>query len=88
MKDYKLLLIGLILLLFIIFIGVLSWMWLQNRKNIDPLPIMSRPDASADKSSEKEAMTAKILYLQADERLQVPLDNVIVRFEARYPRVC
>lgn len=90
MKDYKLLLMGLVLLLLIILIGVLSWMWLHNRKNINPLPIMADPDSSSEAtgaSGDKETMAANVLYIQAEEQLQVPLDNVIVRFEARYPNV-
>ena len=41
MRDYKLLLAGLILLLLIIFIAIFTWLWTSNRKNMDPLPIMA-----------------------------------------------
>ncbi|WP_201554463.1 hypothetical protein [Psychrobacter sp. 72-O-c] len=89
MKDYKLLLIGLILLLLIVFIGVFTWLWQSNRKNIDPLPIMANEDAngqlSTNASEEPETIDSNILYIQAENKLQVPLDDVIISFEKRYP---
>lgn len=91
MKDYKLLLIGLILLLLIVFIGLFTWLWQNNRKNIDPLPIMTNEDAngqlSTSASEEPEAVDSNILYVQAEDKLQVPLDDVIISFEKRYPDV-
>lgn len=94
MKDYKLLLAGLILLLLILVIGVLSWLWLNNRKNIDPLPILSSEDLKSmqekteeDSDKVKNNTDANTLYIQAQEPLQVPLDNIIVSFEARYPHI-
>lgn len=94
MKDYKLLLAGLFLLLLVVLIGVLSWLWLHNRKNIDPLPILSREESqSIAESLEEESdevknnTEANTLYIQAQQPLQVPLDDIIVSFEARYPHV-
>lgn len=94
MKDYKLLLAGLILLLLIILLGIFTWLWNNNRKNIDPLPIMASTDAKAktssdieDNSNNKDAITTSILYVQAENQLQVPLDDVIIRFESRYPNI-
>lgn len=89
MKDYKLLLAGLILLLLIIFIAVFTWLWTSNRKNMDPLPIMAsdnEPSTIAAEDEESDISNAT-LYLQAEESLQVPLDDVIVSFESRYPHV-
>lgn len=94
MKDYKLLLAGIILLLLLIIIMVISWLWLNNSKNIDPLPILSREDAKSlqknaeeDSDSVKNNTDANTLYIQAQQPLQVPLDKVIVSFEARYPHM-
>jgi len=87
MKDYKLLLAGLILLLLAIFIGIFSWLWNSNRKSTDPLPIMvsTKEDTSTDDND--DSVTTRTLYVQAEDRLQVPLDDVIVRFESRYPKL-
>lgn len=89
MKDYKLLLIGLILLLLIIFIGIFIWLWQSNQKNINPLPITPNKDVngqlSTNASEEPEAVDSNILYVQAEDKLQVPLGDVIISFENRYP---
>ncbi len=89
MKDYKLLLAGLTLLLLIIFLGILSWLWLSNRKNMDPLPITANENepSSIDSAEYTNTIITSILYVQAEDKIQVPLDEVIVRFEARYPSV-
>ena len=88
MKDYKLLLAGLILLLLIIFIAIFTWLWTSNRKNIDPLPIMSNESESTAAAVEDEETVAKsTLHIQAEEKLQAPLDAVISSFQSRYPNV-
>ncbi|WP_298970156.1 hypothetical protein [uncultured Psychrobacter sp.] len=94
MRDYKLLLVGIILLLLLIIVGVISWLWLKNSKNIDPLPILSREDVKSlqgeseeDSDAVKNDAAANTLYIQAQQPLQVPLDDVIVSFEARYPHM-
>ncbi|WP_114699980.1 hypothetical protein [Psychrobacter proteolyticus] len=89
MKDYKLLLAGLILLLLTIFIAVFIWLWTSNRKNTDPLPIMaSESEAdSSTKGDESREIADSILYIRAEEKLQIPLDDIIVSFESRYPHV-
>mgnify|MGYP000005425477 CR=1 FL=1 len=89
MKDYKLLLAGLILLLLTIFIAVFIWLWTSNRKNTDPLPIMAS-ESEADpstKGDESREIAASVLYIRAEEKLQIPLDDIIVSFESRYPHV-
>jgi len=89
MKDYKLLLAGLILLLLTIFIAVVIWLWTSNRKNTDPLPIMaseSEADSSM-KGDESREIADSVLYIRAEEKLQIPLDDIIVSFESRYPHV-
>ncbi|WP_201595290.1 hypothetical protein [Psychrobacter vallis] len=89
MKDYKLLLAGLALLLLLIVIAVFTWLWIHNRKNIDPLPIMANqnePTAMTEGDAEK-TVSKSVLYVQIEENLQAPLDEVIVSFESRYPNV-
>ena len=88
MRDYKLLLAGLILLLLIIFIAIFTWLWSNNRKNIDPLPIMANAnEPSAATQDEVNTLTDSTLYIKAEEDLQAPLDDIIVSFESRYPHV-
>ncbi|WP_296206908.1 hypothetical protein [Psychrobacter sp. UBA3480] len=89
MKDYKLLLAGLIMLLLTIFIAVFIWLWTSNRKNTDPLPIMAS-ESEADpstKGDESREIADSVLYIRAEEKLQIPLDDIIVSFESRYPHV-
>ena len=89
MKDYKLLLAGLVLLLLIVFIAIFTWLWISNRKNTDPLPIVANNNETSviTAESEEDDISTSTLYVQAEERLQAPLDDVIVSFESRYPHV-
>ena len=89
MKDYKLLLAGLLLLLLIILIAVFTWLWSSNRKNMDPLPILASESESMVGATDEEAdaNANNILYLQIEGSLQIPLDDVITSFESRYPHV-
>lgn len=94
MKDYKLVFAGVILLFILILLGVFSWLWLNNSKNIDPLPILSSKNAQSDQQNTEEDSDevkndtdANTLYIQAQQTLQVPLDDVIVSFKARYPQI-
>lgn len=89
MKDYKLLLAGLILLLLIVVIAVLTWLWMHNRKNIDPLPIMANenePTSIAEEENEETA-THSVLHIQAEESLKDPLDDIVAGYKSRYPHV-
>ncbi|GAF53283.1 LOW QUALITY PROTEIN: hypothetical protein JCM18900_11847 [Psychrobacter sp. JCM 18900] len=89
MKDYKLLLAGLILLLLTIFIAVFIWLWTSNRKKHRPIPIMAS-ESEADpstKGDESREIADSVLYIRAEEKLQIPLDDIIVSFESRYPHV-
>ena len=87
MKDYKLLLAGLILLLLIIFIAIFTWLWTSNRKNMDPLPIMANESGSSTAEEDEDSITKSSLHIQAEEKLQEPLDDVITSFQSRYPNV-
>lgn len=89
MKDYKLLLAGLILLLLAIFIALIAWLWTHNRKSIDPLPIMASENEPKAAKGDETAKTVpdSILYVRAAKSLQVPLDDIIVSFESRYPHI-
>lgn len=87
MRDHKLLLAGLILLLLVIFIGIFTWLWTSNLKNSDPLPIMSNDSASTSPAEDDNAVAKSTLHIQAEDSLKVPLDEVIVRFQSRYPNI-
>lgn len=91
MKDYKLLLAGLILLLLIIFIAIFTWLWTSNRKNMDPLPIMAIDNDSSSSTAalddDENAIAKSTLHIQAEEKLQAPLNDVINSFQSRYPHV-
>lgn len=88
MKDYKLLLAGLILLSLLL-IAVFVWLWSNNRKNTDPLPIMSNNNKSVAMLNEDETniLADSLLYLQVENNLRAPLADIITRFESRYPHV-
>lgn len=87
MKDYKLLLAGLLVLILLIFIGIFTWLWSSNRKNADPLPIMATESEQSTSASGDDINTiaTSILHVQAEEQLQAALDDVIMKFESRYP---
>lgn len=89
MKDYKLLLVGLISLLVAIFIALLTWLWTSNHKNTDPLPIITSETQPAPAANEESTDTSpdSTLSIRAEQSLQVPIDDVIVSFESRYPHI-
>ena len=87
MKDYKLLLAGLILLLLIIFIAIFTWLWTSNRKNMDPLPILANNNDSSTADNDENAIAKSTLHIQAEGKLEAPLDAVIASFQSRYPHV-
>ena len=86
MRDHKLLLAGLVLLLVVVSIGIFTWLWTSNLKNADPLPIMSNDSASTSPEDD-DAVAKSTLHIQAEDSLKVPLDEVIIRFQSRYPNV-
>lgn len=87
MRDYKLLLAGLILLLLIIFIAIFTWLWTSNRKNMDPLPIMANNNDTSSADNDENTIAKSTLHIQAEDELQAPLDAVIASFQARYPNM-
>lgn len=94
MKNYKLLLIVIVLLLLLILTGVMSWLWFNNNKDNDPLPIMTPQAVTSqnvngiETSENQGSETANnTVYIRAEQPLQIPLDAVIVRFESRHPQV-
>ena len=87
MKDYKLLLAGLILLLLIIFIAIFTWLWTSNRKNMDPLPILANNNDSSTADNDENAIAKSTLHIQAEDKLEAPLNAVIASFQSRYPHV-
>ena len=87
MRDYKLLLAGLILLLLIIFIAIFTWLWTSNRKNMDPLPIMANNNDTSSADNDENTIAKSTLHIQAEDGLQAPLDAAIASFQARYPNM-
>ena len=87
MRDYKLLLAGLILLLLIIFIAIFTWLWTSNRKNMDPLPIIANNNDTSSADNDENTIAKSTLHIQAEDGLQAPLDAVIASFQARYPNM-
>lgn len=87
MKDYKLLLAGFIILLLVIFIAIFTWLWISNRKNMDPLPIMSNESKSTSAEKDGETVAKSSLHIQVEDSLKVPFNDIIARFQLRYPNV-
>ena len=89
MKNYKIILAGLALLLLVILIGAFLWLLNNNTKNTNPLPIVAKgaQQTPNEDDSSSDTIENSVLYLQAENDIQVPLDDVIVRFESRYPRI-
>lgn len=87
MREYKLLLTGIMIGLALVFISVFFWLWSSNGKNTDPLPIMVNENASAHTQDNEPSLVNNTLYIQAEDTLQTALDDLIVRFESRFPRV-
>ncbi|WP_435980594.1 hypothetical protein [Psychrobacter sp. DM4] len=94
MKDYKRVLLALALLLLLVIIALCSWLWLSNRKNMDPLPVMVSDSTIISATTNEQQglgtsndVTTSILYIQAEDKLQAPLDDILARFEARHPSV-
>lgn len=89
MKDHKFLLAMLVLLILIIFIGIFAWLWSNNRKNIDPMPISFNEtrEETIDSEEDTEKVATDILHLQAEDDLKAALDDVIGYFEARHSNV-
>lgn len=87
MRDYKLLLAGLILLLLIIFIAIFTWLWTSNRKNMDPLPIMANNNDTSSADNDENTIAKSTLHIQAEDGLQAPLDAVIASFQAHHPNM-
>lgn len=54
---------------------------------MDPLPIMSNESGSSSAEEDKNSITKSSLHIQAEEKLQEPLDDVIASFQSRYPNV-
>lgn len=86
MKDYKLLLVGILVFILVVVIGIFIWLWSSNRKNSDPLPIsvsINEPSGNNDVATIPDSA----LYIQAETSLKTPLDILIEKFKARYPSI-
>lgn len=89
MKNFKWLLAGFIVLVILVLLGVFAWLLSSNQANSNPLPILhddSMP-ISAEVNEDMDTQAPTILYLQAAASMQLPLDEIIMRFESRYPKV-
>lgn len=89
MKNFKWLLAGFIVLIVLVLLGVFAWLLSSNQANSNPLPILhddSMP-ISAEVNEDTDTQAPTILYLQAAASMQLPLDEIIMRFESRYPKV-
>lgn len=98
MKDYKRVLIALASFILLVVIAILSWLWLHNRKNMDPLPVMVSDSAAIDATTNEykasdnndpsdDEVATEVLYIQAEDELQPALGDILTRFEARYPSI-
>lgn len=86
MKDYKLLAVSLLTVLLIIAIGLFAWLWHNNRKTINPLPIaVSQNEQAALDNINTAPIT--ILQVQADQKMQIVLNDLVDKFKQRYPNV-
>ena len=76
-------------LIVLVLLGVFAWLLSSNQANSNPLPILhddSMP-ISAEVNEDTDTQATTILYLQAAASMQMPLDEIIMRFESRYPKV-
>lgn len=85
MRDYKRLIVGIASSLLIIIIGVFGWLWISNAKNANPLPIMASSDSQLAQGDDNTVTVT--LSVQAVDNLQMPLEDIITRFEYLYPKV-
>ena len=86
-KDHKLLLVGALILTLIVFVLICAWLWSHNRKNINPVPIVADTRTNETASDSREPIHTSTVHIQADESLEQVLNDLIVRFESRYPNI-
>ena len=87
MKDYKILMIGILLLILIVLILLCAWLWSHNRKYINPVPVIADTSSNELSAKDSEAIYNASVHIQADKALERILNDLIVRFESRYPSI-
>lgn len=95
-KTLKTLLLALIFLLVALLIGVFSWLWQHNAKNISPLPIPSSnpdladslPDSGDNTSASNQSVASKPdpVRVCAANQMKEALEALLVSFSQRYPK--
>lgn len=85
MKGFAILKITLALLATIL-LGAFAWLWYNNQKHIDPLPILTYDPKSTvqNEALQKKAIDTAVI-IQADRALKPALDEVLSRFNQRFP---
>lgn len=86
-KDYKLLIVGALLLALIVLVLICAWLWSHNRKNINPLPVVADTSANEMPTEDGEPIHNATVHIKADTALERVIDDLIVRFESRYPNI-
>lgn len=85
MKAFSLLMIALALLATIL-LGAFAWLWYNNQKPIDPLPIATYgTKVTAENETQQKNKVQTTIVIQADSALRPALDEVSSRFSQRYP---
>ena len=87
MKDYKILMIGILLLILIVLILLCAWLWSHNRKYINPVPVIADTSSNELSAKDSETIYNASVHIQADKALERILNDLIVRFESRYPSI-
>lgn len=95
MKKYQKILTAILILVVFVFTIIVSVLGYKDTKAGDPLPILSSKDLTtlaatnnSDQSVDSDSsVMINTIYIQASSSLQIPLDAVIIRFEARNPEV-
>ena len=87
MKDYKILMIGILLLILIVLILLCAWLWSHNRKYINPVPVIADTSSNELSAKDSETIYNASVHIQADKALERILNDLIVHFESRYPSI-
>lgn len=85
MKVIPVLMIALALLA-VILVAAFAWLWYNNQKHIDPLPILTYdPQSTVQNEARQKKNLETSVVIQADRALKPALDDVLSHFGRRYP---
>lgn len=89
MKKYQKIVAAILILVIFVVIIIISVLGYKDIKAGDPLPILSSTTVSATNDADQslDSDSSNSIYIQASSSLQIPLDAVIIRFEARNPEL-